>query len=109
MPCLVRRGKPPAPGRPPAALLPLLLALLLQLLSATGAAAAATATAGPPLSQAASDLARRALGNHPHSLPVPHMRRGIIYQGANFRLRRVVNDLLSGTRTVKVLIRGGPG
>ena len=88
-------------------LLPLLGCAILQLLSHLAATGAAEALPGPPLSSEAAELAKRALTNHPHTLPVPHLRRGLVYQGANYRLRRIVNDLLSSKRVVKVGIIGG--
>ena len=45
--------------------------------------------------------------NYRFSLPELQLRKGAVYTGANSRLRRVVRDLLTGRRQVKVGIVGG--
>ena len=44
--------------------------------------------------------------NYSFSLPQSALRKGTGYLGANFRLRRVVRDMLSGKRPVKIGIVG---
>ena len=44
--------------------------------------------------------------HYSYSLPHSALRKGTGYVGANFRLRRVVRDMLSGKRPVKIGIVG---
>lgn len=44
-------------------------------------------------------------------LPEGQLRKGLVYTGANFRLRRVVKDLIYGTaaeqKPIKIAVIGG--
>lgn len=44
---------------------------------------------------------------HAYTLPMPQVQKSLVYTGTNFRLRRVVHDLIVGKRTIKVGAVGG--
>ena len=54
-----------------------------------------------------SNLLGSVVNNYKFSLPELQLRRGAVYTGANSRLRRVVRDLLTGRRPVRVGVVGG--
>jgi hypothetical protein len=45
--------------------------------------------------------------DYKYDLPQEQLRRGQVYSGSNFRLRKVVADLISGARPVKIGVIGG--
>ena len=45
--------------------------------------------------------------HYKYDLPLPQVRKSLVYTGSNFRLRRVVHDMMMGGRTIKVGAIGG--
>lgn len=44
---------------------------------------------------------------HEYTLPIPQVQKSLVYTGANFRLRKLVHDMILGKRPFKVGAIGG--
>ena len=55
---------------------------------------------------AGADVQYSALLQYHHSLPAVQLRKGLVYQGSNFRLRRVMHGLMQRKQPIKVGIIG---
>jgi hypothetical protein len=44
---------------------------------------------------------------HEYTLPIPQVQKSLVYTGSNFRLRKLVHDMILGKRRIKVGAIGG--
>lgn len=44
---------------------------------------------------------------HDYTLPLPQVQKALVYTGSNFRLRKLVHDMILGKRAIKVGAVGG--